>query len=584
MLDRLVGLETEYAIRFSPRDLKARFSNRTLYQAVREAMGRLVRARNARGFDGLTGTRDQFFVENGGAFYYESVPLAPDGGLIEGATPECRGPSQLMLYQRAQERLLLRSLRAALASGTIDGDVGLLKNCRDAEGHVYGAQENFECDIARGLALWLLRGCCAGLLPWAFTVLASALLAAAALGISLLFLSLALFACAALAGRALALLSLGRIDPTERLDRVASGFERRLEALGEPGHRDAEPSWPARALYAVDYVTTQLIYRPYAAVYRALAFRRIRRHALAFLVSRPIISGTGTIDSEGRFGLSEKAPAILRPFRSDARPSGFAVFDSGNLIKQVVRVCFGGSPRRMFARRQRLQLGLADANMAQAAEFLKIGATTLVLDLVESGRVNDAPRLRRPIAALHAIAADPTLSVRVELVDGSTVTALALQRYYLERAAAYVREASVSSMEARDVVRLWREALDALESDPGTLVGRLDWVSKRFLLETCEPPPGTDRGAFWKKIDLRYGELGSGYFAQLEHTGEFPTLVSDDEIERAMRCPPENTAAALRGRIIKELADSSARVTVTWDSVRIGSPLGGKVIHLSDYR
>ena len=95
-LGRLLGLETEYAIRFSTHRSPG---NDVVFQALRAAIGRLVATRPGASALG----RDQIFTQNGGAFYYEFLPHCMEGGLIEGATPECRGPGQLLLYQQAQE-------------------------------------------------------------------------------------------------------------------------------------------------------------------------------------------------------------------------------------------------------------------------------------------------------------------------------------------------------------------------------------------------------------------------------------------------------------------------------------------------
>ncbi|MEO1334972.1 MAG: proteasome accessory factor PafA2 family protein, partial [Myxococcota bacterium] len=137
---RLMGLETEYAIRYggAPRprhdhiydDLIAVLRDETeVYDGDRRIANR------------------QVFVGNGGAFYYEFQPTHRADGLVEGSTPECRGPLQLLAYQRAQEELLKRALRKVhprLAHRGHYGPVGLLKNARDVEGHGYGTHENYE--------------------------------------------------------------------------------------------------------------------------------------------------------------------------------------------------------------------------------------------------------------------------------------------------------------------------------------------------------------------------------------------------------------------------------------------------------
>jgi hypothetical protein len=315
---------------------------------------------------------------------------------------------------------------------------------------------------------------------------------------------------------------------------------------------------------------------PFALLLWLVGFRRVRREILAFLVSRPVLSGCGTTDSAGRFGLSEKGPAISRLVRLSVRPDDRAIFDTGNLIKQLLLpASFGSAPLgRLLREKQRLQLGLADSNMAQEAEYLKIGSTALVLDMIEAGFLKDAPRLLRPLGALGAFIADPTLTAAAP-TDRGPKTALELQRFYLERAKLYLRESRTASLETAAVVRLWEDLLSALErGEWGRLVGRLDWVSKRYLLETC----GAQAGAsLLKTIDLRYHELGEGYLARLERVGQAPQLVDRIAIERALYEPPSETTASLRGALIRRF-DSAVPVRLSWDSALIGGRLRGQVV------
>ena len=154
MLRRLVGQETEYAIRVTPLPGQARPSNEPVYGAVKSAIAKLVRTRPGTKLGG----QDSIFVENGGAFCYECVGLDSQGGLVEGGTPECRGPSEALLFQKAQERLLIQALEIARSelrrgsepsppttcshplcrNGFIDGEIGngpsevLCPDCRGA--------------------------------------------------------------------------------------------------------------------------------------------------------------------------------------------------------------------------------------------------------------------------------------------------------------------------------------------------------------------------------------------------------------------------------------------------------------------
>src|SRR5690606_6149523 len=226
------------------------------------------------------------------------------------------------------------------------------------------------------------------------------------------------------------------------------------------------------------------------------------------------------------------------------------------------------------------------SNRAQTAEYLKIGTTCLIIDMIEAGFLRDAPRLEKPIQALFHINADPSLQSRVMVSQGHSlsrpegVTALTLQRWYFEKACAFVSEQSTVSLEAREVLRVWEETLQALETSPDSLVGRVDWVTKRWLIAKLA---GAEPYLVQKKVDLKYHELGRGYFDELEREGLAPRLVEPAEVEWAVAHPPQKSPAKRRGELIEQLSKSQ-KILVGWNEIRVGGPLRGKVIRLDDFR
>ncbi|MCA9705548.1 MAG: proteasome accessory factor PafA2 family protein [Myxococcales bacterium] len=559
MLQRLLGLETEYAVGVSPRRGDGP-TNADVYAAVREAVEAQVLARPGEA------SLQQIFLINGGSLSYESLPWARDDGLVEGATAECGSPGAALLHQRAQDALLARAAQQAARRLSQPGrpvEVSLRKNCRDAEGHVYGAQENYEAELARGAALWAWRAGLVLLVPLALV----STLATWAVVVIVLVVVLAALLLLGLAG-----LSFPRVRrwPVHQ------------ELFGDAGGRRFERAL-ARPFSRLERVLWAPVVRPFFWLAAALAFGRARRQAMAFLVTRPVLTGTGTLHPDERFGLSEKGPAIVGLSRRSVAPEDRCVWDDGNLCKALLGLAMlrGRRFASLFARRQRFQLGLSDSNVTQVAEYLKLGTTTLVLDMIEAGVLADLPRLRRPLQALHQVIADPSLRAQVRWGD-EALTALEVQRRYWERARDFVRRSPTPSLEAAELVELWGRTLDGLERDPASQVGRVDWVTKRFLLDTA------GQGEPWavrKTIDLKLHELGpGGYLAQLEAEGLAPRLVSPAEVEAAIYEPPPDSPAQRRSRLIRELGDQHAEIKVYWDRVRVGGPLRGRVIRLADYR
>ncbi|MFT7583093.1 MAG: hypothetical protein ACI9MR_004779, partial [Myxococcota bacterium] len=518
----------------------------------------------------------QIFTQNGGSLYEETNGM-PDGALLEGGTPECRGPSQLLLYQRAHDTLLARALPEAqqrLADQGFPGTLGLLKNCRDADGQIYGAQENYEADLGSGAALAAYRVGTALMLPLAL----ASLLLLVGVGLSVLVLTLGVMLAAVAVMLLFATVS-AFIPPLRTL----------VDAKEDWGILDRTSRVMAKGFVALEVAVWSPAYVPWLWVVRKTTHRAFRRDGLAFLLTRQVFSGAGTLVTDpldpsqsSTLHLSEKGVAMTGIARQWATPSARVVFDPGNLMKVIPGMGLGRfrPVARLFRRRQRMQLGLADANMAEWAEFLRLGTTLLVLDMAEAGALGGLPRLKRPVAAQWIINADSALTETVDTIAHGPMTALAIQRVYLERAEVFLAELGVASVEGRQVARMWRETLDALETDPDQLFGRVDWVTKRVLLErSAADAPWAVR----KKVDLRYHELGTGYFAALEDAGLTTRLTTNDDIDHAITTPPRESPAWTRGRLVQRLARSGTNASVSWDSVRVRGP-DAKVIYLADRR
>jgi hypothetical protein len=114
------------------------------------------------------------------------------------------------------------------------------------------------------------------------------------------------------------------------------------------------------------------------------------------------------------------------------------------------------------------------------------------------------------------------------------------------------------------------------------LIGRLDWITKKHLLDQAVADSSWNA---LKKIDIRYHELASdGYYMMLQSAGLTHALVDPDEVEQAMRVPPADSPATMRGHFIREFAtDAGSKVTVNWKQVVLGRGVRAKVVHLARY-
>jgi proteasome accessory factor A len=204
--------------------------------------------------------------------------------------------------------------------------------------------------------------------------------------------------------------------------------------------------------------------------------------------------------------------------------------------------------------------------MSEVATYLKLGTTSIVLKMIEDEYLPDLT-MANPVASLHEISRDVSCTAQVRLADGRRLKAVEIQWEYLERARKYVEQED-DTPDNRDILQRWEEVLSGLESDPLSLQRELDWVAKYRLLESYRERDGLA----WsdpklRLIDLQYHDIriDKGLYYRLAATGKVERLVSDQEIERAVMEPPEDTRAYFRGRCIARYPDAIA--AASWDSM-----------------
>ncbi len=201
---------------------------------------------------------------------------------------------------------------------------------------------------------------------------------------------------------------------------------------------------------------------------------------------------------------------------------------------------------------QRLHLLFGESNQSEYAYALKVGTTSLVLRLLEDNLVPDDIALASPLIALRQVSRDQTYRWRVEMLDGSYMGAVDLQRRYLTLAERYRDD----SPDTNWVLDQWAATLDGLETDPMSLADRLDWVAKRKMVEQYMAEEGLDWTAdALHSIDLEYHNIHpeQSLFHALQEMGETTRLILDLDITLAMTDPPENTRAFGRAQLVRQV-------------------------------
>jgi Pup amidohydrolase len=294
---------------------------------------------------------------------------------------------------------------------------------------------------------------------------------------------------------------------------------------------------------------------------RATPFASIVRDLTPFFVSRQVFTGAGKLGAEApwdergaaRFQLTQRADFFETEVGLET-----------TLKRPIINT--RDEPHADPERYRRLHVIIGDANMCEVSTFLKVGTTALVLKMVEDEYLPDLA-LANPVASLHEVSRDLTCTTPVRLADDRRLTAVQLQWEYLERARKYVEQEDPSA-ENEEVLERWEQVLSSLEDDPMTLHRELDWVAKYRLLEGYRERDGLD----WsdpklRLIDLQYHDVrrDKGLYYRLEASGKVERLTSDEQIDRAVMEPPDDTRAYFRGRCIGLYPDSIA--AASWDSL-----------------
>lgn len=282
-----------------------------------------------------------------------------------------------------------------------------------------------------------------------------------------------------------------------------------------------------------------------------------------FLVSRQLICGAGKVMPGGDFRVSQRAEHMWD-----------GVSSATTRMRPMINT--RDEPHADPGRFRRLHVIVGDSNVSETSTWLKVGATELVLRLIESGRALRNLALDNPIKAVRDLSRDPFGRVEVTLANGRTITGLELQQTYLQGALDLVEQHGDPGPELSAVLVMWQRVLEALEArDTAPLEADIDWAIKLKLLRRY-----ADRaGLAWsdpriQQLDLAYHDIqqGRGLFQLLEARGAVSRVVDDAAVERAAGTPPQTTRARLRGAFVDAAQAAGVDYTVDWTTLKVNEP------------
>lgn len=206
--------------------------------------------------------------------------------------------------------------------------------------------------------------------------------------------------------------------------------------------------------------------------------------------------------------------------------------------------------------------------MAEPTTMLKVGATDLLLRILEA-------RLRLPdlavaneMQAIRTIAHDVTGAATVELADGRHMTAADIQESCLAAVRAHLDGVIERNDEVDAILDLWERGVSAVRNqDPSGVDTEIEWAIKRRLIERYKERLGCALDdPRLARLEMAYHDVSPtrGVFNRLQADGLVKRVVEDQDIVNAMTQPPATTRAALRGRFVTAALESGLDYTVDW--------------------
>ena len=284
---------------------------------------------------------------------------------------------------------------------------------------------------------------------------------------------------------------------------------------------------------------------------------------IPFLATRQVFTGAGKVKPtvQGKYTLSQRATYIREGITANSNVHGLISLRDDEIHADATKY-------------RRLHVTSGDNNMSEFATYLKVGTTEIVVRMLEASFIRGELVLRDPVSAVHQISADTTCKRKVELANGKLLSAIEIQREYLDLAKRYCDQRELDPT-TKSIMEKWEDVLSRLGADPMQLDRELDWVIKKKLIDA----EIDSRGLAWDldevvELDRQYHNIQPevGLYHKLLKEGCVEQIVTDEKIEYAIHHPPENTRAKFRGKFVTLANERKVLCGVNWSYIQLYEP------------
>ena len=312
-------------------------------------------------------------------------------------------------------------------------------------------------------------------------------------------------------------------------------------------------------------------------VSRADDTERYAEVLIPFLVTRQIYAGAGRVLQTARgpiFSIAQRAEHIWEGVSSATTRS-----------RPIINT--RDEPHADAEKYRRLHVIVGDSNMSEYATYLKLASTACILRMMEDDSVTLRDfTLENPTRAIREISHDVTCRRAVRLASGRELSALDMQREFLDKALAYDDRHGFPAEERRGL-EMWEHCVTTLENDPLKLDREVDWVMKHNLIEAFRERHGLALDdARVALLDLQYHDIrrSRGVYERMVRAGRAEVLCDDAAVEAARRQPPQTTRARLRGEFIRRAKERKRDYTVDWVHLKVNDQAQRTVLCKDPFR
>lgn len=307
-------------------------------------------------------------------------------------------------------------------------------------------------------------------------------------------------------------------------------------------------------------------------VSRQVEFTSLAQYLIPFLVTRPIFCGSGRVGlgprgNQAGFQISQRADYIENDIGLET-----------TFNRPIVNT--RDEPHATRGKWRRLHVINGDANLFSYSTYLRLGATSALLWLIEQGE--DHPQLRKlrdlqlvddPVELCYQVSRDLDFKTQLATVGCGKLSALQIQRYYCEAITQAMKHQASKTGEldqiTGDFLANWHQVLQELQTDRAAAARKVEWLAKYQLLERMRQRSsiGWDHPTL-KALDLKWAALeeGSSLVEQLKKAGMVQEICTRSQVLSAISYPPEETRAFLRGRAVSSFPQVSA---ACWESLTL---------------